>query len=174
MLYKLISVFVAIVILVSSGAATTASAAPTSNNTVSSCLHYTDHKYEVCTAYIANSSLAVLLPYYMYARSSNPSLAGYVSYRLNARYVGQANSIIRTRVSSWPVGATDVAIPDITILSVQSSLATNTATLVTRESWHITTESGAVLCTENNAVHTITMHRVPSYLLHKWVVADIK
>lgn len=137
------------------------------------CLQYSNHEYEVCTAYVANSSLAVLVPYYMFAHSQNPWAQTYVSYRLNQRYTDQANSLIRSRVQAWPHESAHVAIPHIMITSVDSDLAHNTATITTAESWSVTAEDGTVLFTESNAPHTITMHRVPSYLLHKWVVADI-
>lgn len=143
-------------------------------STADACLHYTNHEYEVCTAYIANSSLAVLLPYYAYANSTNSSTAGYVSYRLDQRYTGQANMLIRNRVALWPNGSHDVALPYISINSVTSSVAANTATLHTVETWRVTDERGHVIFQEANRAHTITMQRVPSYVLHKWVVTNIQ
>lgn len=145
-----------------------------SQNLNDACLQYTNHEYEVCTAHVFNSSVADLVPYYAYAHSTNASLARFVQYRLGSRYAGQAARLIQDRVSSWPVGDFDVIVPDIQILTVDSSLATNTATLVTQESWQVTTESGQVLYTETEAPHTITMHRVQSYILHKWIVTNIE
>lgn len=153
-------------------------ASPTGNatgsNTLEVCAHYSGHVYEVCTAYLANSSLAVLVPYYKYATSSNGTLARYVSYRLGSRYTGQAKNVIVQRVKGWPTGTHDVAVPVIKILSVHSSLTTNTATLQTEESWKVTTKSGRVIYRETNRHHTVTMHRVQSYLLHKWVVTNLR
>jgi hypothetical protein len=137
------------------------------------CLRFQNHEYEVCTAYVANASLAVLLPYYEYAKSPNSTLARYVTYRLGSRYTGGAYQKIVNRVATWPIGNHDVAIPSIAIMSVASNLQTNTATLVTRESWKVTTESGQVIYQEVNKQHSIIMQRVPSYLLHKWVVTSI-
>lgn len=144
------------------------------SDTLNVCLHYSGHVYEVCTAYIANSSLAVLVPYYKYAKSTDAALSRYVTYRLGSRYTGQAYDVITKRVASWPAGTYDVSVPDIRILSVSSSLQTNTATLVTEESWKVTSDTGQVMYQENGQRHTVTMHRVPSYLLHKWVVTNLQ
>lgn len=144
-----------------------------SQNLNDACLQFTNHEYEVCTAYVFNSSVADLVPYYAYVHSTNTSLARFVQYRLGSRYSGPAARLIQNRVASWPVGDNDVVVPDIQILAVDSSLAANTATLVTQESWQVATESGQVLYTEADTPHTITMHRVPSYILHKWVVTNI-
>lgn len=152
---------------------TTAATTTQGTNTAQACLHYTNHTYEVCYAYIVNSSLGALLPYYSYAHSGDPLLADAVAFHLNERYVGQANTVVTNRVAGWPAGSTDVGLPDIRVTSVTSSLATNTATLHTVESWKVTGENGQVLFQESNVPHTITMHRVPSYILHKWVVTNI-
>ena len=161
-----------------SSVATTASTpsqpSSSASDTLNVCLHHSGHVYEVCTAYIANSSLAVLVPYYKYAKSTDAALSRYVTYRLGSRYTGQAYGVITKRVASWPAGTYDVSVPDIRILSVGSSLQTNIATLVTEESWKVTSASGQVIYQENGQRHTVTMHRVPSYLLHKWVVTDLQ
>ncbi len=137
------------------------------------CLMFSNHQYEVCTAYIFNASIADLLPYYSYSRSNNASLSRLVSYRLESRYEGQANSLVRERVMNWPAGNYDVDLPIIKILSINASLATNSATLQTQESWRAADESGKIMYAESNTPHTITMERIPSYLLHKWVVTSI-
>lgn len=142
--------------------------------TLQTCARYRNHVYEVCSAYIFNSSLAVLVPYYKYVHNGNTALERYVSYRLGSRYTGQANTLMKNRVAHWPAGTMEVGVPTIHISSVHSSLATNTATLVTSETWHVTTQSGRPVYQENNRRHVITMHRVPSYILHKWVVTNIK
>jgi hypothetical protein len=138
------------------------------------CLRTQNHEYEVCTAYIANASTAVLVPYYAYANSSNSAWVRYVTYRLSSRYTGDAYNLLRNRVASWPSGNHEVSVPNIEVLSVNSNLSTNTATLTTRESWRVTTESGNTIYQEANTLHTITMQRVPSYVLHKWVVTGIR
>ncbi len=143
------------------------------NSTLNACLHYTNHVFEVCTAYIANSSIGALWPYYAYAHSNDPLIADAAAFHFGSRYTGQAYNLITNRVAGWPSGDTDASMPDIQILSVSSSLATNTATLHTVESWRVTTPSGQVLFGEDNMPHTIVMHRVPSYILHKWVVSNI-
>jgi hypothetical protein len=38
----------------------------------------------------------------------------------------------------------------------------------------VVANGGRVLFAENNQPHTITMHRVPGVVLHKWVVTDIR
>lgn len=138
------------------------------------CLRYSDHVYEVCSAYVANASLAVLVPYYKYAASPNTGTSRYVGYRLGSRYYGDAYDTIRNRVAAWPGGTRDVAIPTIRILSVSSNLQTNTATLTTEETWRVTDKNDRIVYQESNVRHAITMQRVPSYFLHKWVVTDIR
>ncbi len=138
------------------------------------CLRATNHEYEVCSAYVGNSSLAVLVPYYKYANSTNASSAGYVSYRLGQRYVGAANTLLTQRVKAFGVGTNNVSVPTIKILSVSSNLPNNTATLVTQESWLVRSKAGTVVYKETSARHVVTMNRVPSYVLHKWVVSDIR
>jgi hypothetical protein len=152
------------------GHTSSSSAATTSD----SCFVYQNHVYEVCTAYLANSSLAVLLPYYKFARDPNTSLSGYVTYRLGQRYTGAANSLIQNRVAAWPVGDYDVGVPDIHIVSVTSSLAANRATLKTEESWTVTDSHDHIVYRETHQRHVVSMQRVPSYILHKWVVTDIR
>lgn len=144
------------------------------NANENTCLAFMDHDYEVCTAYIFNASMAALVPYYDLAHSSNAQIAGLVSSRLDSRYSGQANALIRSRVSSWAAGMYDTDLPLIRILNVNTSLATNTATLRTQETWVVADGHGNVVYREDNAYHTVTMARVPSYLLHKWVVTDIQ
>lgn len=138
------------------------------------CFQWQNHEYEVCTAYIFNSVFADLVPYYKYANSTDASAARFVNYRLGSRYVGQANQLIRDRVASWPMGNYDVDVPSIKILSVNSDLAANSATLRTRETWRVADENHNVIYQEEGMYHTITMARVPSYVLHKWVVTDIE
>lgn len=146
----------------------------TGNNTLEVCAHYSGHVYEVCTAYIVNASLEVLVPYYKEVRSPSAATRQFVDYRLGQRYTGQAKTLIENRVKDWPAGSHEVAVPDIKILSVQSSLTTNTATLHTVETWKVTTQNGKVIYQESGTHHTVTMKRVPSYLLHKWVVSDLR
>lgn len=144
------------------------------NTDVNTCLQFTNHEYEVCTAYIFNSAMADLVPYYKFANSTNTSLARFVSYRLDSRYSGPANSLIRDRVVGWPTGEFDVDVPSIKILSINSSLANNSATLQTIETWRVADDSGNTMYAETNAYHTITMARVQSYVLHKWVVTSMQ
>ncbi|HET6924330.1 MAG TPA: hypothetical protein VFH39_00685 [Candidatus Saccharimonadales bacterium] len=146
----------------------------TGSTTWQTCAHYTNHVYEVCSAYILNAAHADLQPYYKYVHDPNSSVAGFVSYRLGSRYTGGAQRLITQRVANWPSGVNEVDGPDIRILSVTSSLQHNRATLATEESWTVRSASGAVLYQENHVRHTVTMARVPSYLLHKWVVTDIR
>jgi hypothetical protein len=137
------------------------------------CLRFTDHEYEVCSAYIANASLAVLVPYYKYANTGD-GWTRYVTYRLGSRYIGRAHDQIQSRVASWPTGTNEVDAPHIEIMSVTSSLTTNIATLVTKESWRVQSSDRTVLYQEVDQQHVIMMQRVPSYILHKWVVTDVQ
>lgn len=138
------------------------------------CFQWQNHEYEVCTAYIFNSVFADLVPYYKYANSNDASAARFVNFRLGSRYVDQANELIRDRVASWPLGNYDVDVPTIKILSVNANLATNSATLRTQETWRIADPNHNLIYQESGMYHTITMARVPSYLLHKWVVTAIE
>lgn len=138
------------------------------------CLQFSNHGYEVCTAYILNASIADLLPYYTFIHSSNVGLSRFVAYRLGSRYTGQAYDAIANRTASWPAGTMTVGVPDIHILSVTANLATNVAQLTTEESWEVRSESGQIVYQEVAVHHTIIMNRTPSYLLHKWVVSAIQ
>ena len=138
------------------------------------CLHAGNHEYEVCTAYVANSSLAVLVPYYKYAHSKNAATVRYVTYRLGSRYQDDAYVTITSRTAGWPAGNNVVSTPTIEIESVTSDLPSNSATLQTREWWLVTDANGRVLYREDGESHTVSMSRVPSYVLHKWVVTDIR
>lgn len=144
------------------------------NANENTCLMLRNHEYEVCTAYIFNAVFADLVPYYNFAHSSNSAMAHFVSYRLDSRYGDQANTLIRNRVAAWPAGETNVDVPIIKILSVNADLTTNTATLQTQESWLVTDQHQNVLYQADGGYHFITMQRVPSYVLHKWVVTDIE
>ena len=145
------------------------------NTDANTCLTFANHEYEVCTAYIFNASMADLVPYYMYANTDNGSLSRLMTYRLGSRYTGQADDGIIRRVSQWPKGNNDVDVPQIKVLSVNASLATDTATLRTQETWLVRSEAtGSTVYREDNAYHTVMLERVPSYLLHKWVVTDIE
>lgn len=138
------------------------------------CLQLSNHEYEVCAAYVANSSTAVLVPYYKYARANdNVSLQRFVTYRLGSRYDAQAYATMKTRVASWPAGKHDVNVPHIKILSVHADLQANTATLITQETWTVTDKNDAVIYQETDQQHTVTMRRVPSHVLHKWIVTSI-
>ena len=144
------------------------------NANENTCAQFTNHEYEVCTAYIFNSIFADLVPYYKFAMSDNASLARLVSFHLDSRFTGQANQLVRQRVAGWPSGEKDVDVPVIKILSVNASLADNSATLRTQETWLVTDQSEHVVFQETDAFHTITLSRVQSYVLHKWVVTDIE
>ncbi|HSW80407.1 MAG TPA: hypothetical protein VLG47_06530 [Candidatus Saccharimonadales bacterium] len=138
------------------------------------CAHFKNHEYEVCTAYVANSVLADLVPYYTFVHSDVDFMKQAATDRLDSRYSGQAYSVLTNRTRNWPIGETEVDVPKIKILSVKSNLSSNTATMKTRESWTVKTDSDQILYRENSKIHTITMHRVPSYVLHKWVVTNIQ
>ena len=143
-------------------------------NTLKQCLKFQGHIYEVCTAYIVNSQLGALLPYYKYAHSGNISAGKVVSDHLEKRYTGQARQIIVNRIRPWPITEYNVATPAIRIIAVTSDLVNNTATLTTEETWQVRSAAGKVVFQENNVRHTIQMQRMPSYLLHKWVVTSIQ
>lgn len=164
------------VVITQNGSTTSSSSTTDStgaSDTLRQCLQYQGHLYEVCTAYIVNSQLGALVPYYKYAHSGNISAGKVVSDHLEKRYTGQARQVIVNRVRSWPITKYDVAVPNIRIISAKSNLAANSATLVTQESWQVRSNDGQLIYQENNARHIITLQRVPSYVLHKWVVSAI-
>ncbi len=139
--------------------------------TVTECAGLLDRRLEVCTAYIANATLAARLPYYKFARSDNAAQARLARYRLESRYVGRARAKIVGQVSRWPRGRPNVDLPRVKITSARVS--ENRATLVTKETWKVRASSGRVLFSEKQRRHTITMQRVEGLVLHKWVVAAI-
>lgn len=152
----------------------TVSAAPltSTNQTLSQCLRYSGHIYEVCSAYISNSSIGALEPYYKYSRGGSPWLTAAVSDHLAKRYVGSALQTATNRAANFPVGWYDIDGPQITVLNVTSNLATNQATLQTQESWTVRASNGSIVYQEINKTHNVVMQRVPSYVLHKWVVTS--
>lgn len=143
-----------------------------SNATAAQCLHYSGHIYEVCTAYIFNSSIGALEPYYKYSRGTSPWLTAVVSDHLAKRYVGSALQTATNRVANFPAGWYSVEGPHIAVLGVSSNLAANQAILRTSESWTVRSASGRIVYQEVNKPHTVVMQRVPSYILHKWVVSS--
>lgn len=144
-------------------------------DTLRACLRYEGRAYEVCTAYVGNSSLLALVPYYKWANSSNPARAVAVTNRLRSRYYGAARRLIAGRVNGWPAGENKVSIPLFTILSVSSDLEHNRAILRTRETWRVRTKSnGRTIYREIGRPHRITMKRVQGLVLHKWVVSAIR
>lgn len=144
------------------------------SNGVSACLHYHQHQYEICTAYIANSSLSALLPYYKYVHSPNSARRAAALNRLKSRYYGSARRLIVHRVAGWPRGENHVSLPDISIVTVYSEKDANRATMVTRESWRVTSGSGRVLRSEKKGMHMVSMRRVRGLVVHKWVVTAIQ
>lgn len=175
-MYK-VAILVASVIVFGAGA-TPLNATPNQPGKLpesTSCLQVSDHIFEVCTAYFANCSFAALVPYYKYGRSANTARVIEARNRLESRYTGVARKIIESRVNAWPKGETDVSLPKISLVSVTSSLATNKASIVTRETWTVKShKSGRTIYKEVNRLHRTTMQRVQGLLLHKWVVTAIR
>jgi hypothetical protein len=160
------------------------SAASTSD-VASACLHYSGHRYEVCTAYLANATAAARVPFYQLSRKTGPAYyhavrencTGFTvgtasTCRMFSRYYGSARRKLLAQVVGWPKRV-EVSTPRIHINAVTSNLATNTATLRVHETWRVTTVRGRVLFSETRKAHTITMARVPGIFLHKWVVTSI-
>ena len=136
------------------------------------CLNVPSRHLEVCTAYVANASLAARYPYYQLGHSTNHTLASAALDRLGSRYTGTAYRSLVQQTAGWPASV-QVSIPEIHIDSVTVAADDNTAVLHTRETWRVATGE-RVLFAENNQPHTVTMHRVPGVVLHKWVVTDIR
>ena len=143
------------------------------NSTVHACRNVPSRHLEVCTAYIANASLAARYPYYKFGRSTNHTVASAALDRLGSRYTGVAYRSLVRQTAGWPASV-HASLPDIHIDSVTVAADDSSAVLHTRETWHVAANGGQVLFAENNQSHTITMRRVPGVVLHKWVVADIR
>ncbi len=156
---------------VSTSTTSTATATP-EPGTLQQCLKYQGHVYEVCYAYIVNSSLGALLPYYAYAHSGNLTAGKIVSNHLEKRYVGQARQVVVERVRGLPRGKFEIGLPFIKIVSVSSD--GNNAQLTTEETWQVHDQAGNVVYQENGLRHQVSMQRVPSYVLHKWVVSSLQ
>jgi hypothetical protein len=140
--------------------------------TPSACLQLEARRVEVCTAYVANATLAARVPFYKFARDT-PARSRAARFRLESRYVGKARTYVENQVRSWPPGRPDVDVPRIEILSLSLSADESSATLVTRETWHVETGAGRVLFAEARRRHVVSMHRLEGVVLHKWVVTSI-
>lgn len=148
-------------------------AAPHPATDIRACLHFKGHVYEACFAYVVNDSSLALRNYYRLANSRSNSRAADASEDLHYRYRGAALSLVLHRTARWPRGENIVGLPRITILDASASLVSDTATLITRESWRVSTNSGRVLYKESSRLHHVTMARVQGKFLHVWVVASI-
>jgi len=137
------------------------------------CLNVPSRHLEVCTAYVANASLAARYPYYQFGRSTNHTVASSALGRLGSRYNGAAYRSLVQQTAGWPTRV-HVSLPNIHLDSVSVAADDSSAVLHTRETWRVTANGGQVLFAENNQPHTITMRRVPGVVLHKWVVTDIR
>lgn len=155
------------------GVAGSARAAPNTTALSSDCLQYKGHTYEVCFAFAVNCTAGAMLPYFKYGRSANAAISRTARNRLESRYTDRARQKLETMVNSWPPGDKEVSLSQLRIISAKSSLVSNTATLVIRWSWGVF-HANSEFSGEINARHTITMHRVPGLVLHKWVVTSIR
>lgn len=139
------------------------------------CLSVAGHAYEVCFAYMVNCATGALLPYYKFGRSPNLARAFGFRNRFESRYFDQARQLFEQRLADWQHGGEADVSYSVHVVSVSSDLKTNTAHLVTLESWSVTinTPNGIFPAyTEPSSMHHITMKRIPGFLLHKWVVTN--
>lgn len=154
------------------GAGSSPSAAGTSGPD-RGCVTATARHFELCTAYIANATVAARYPYYQFGHGGNQTLARAAASRLRSRYTGAALAFLLRQTADWP-GGLHVRLPDVHIDSVSVAADQNTAVLRTHESWRVETRTGQLLFAETDHAHTITLQRVPGVILHKWVVSDIR
>lgn len=133
------------------------------------CAHISRHQYEVCSAYFYASGLR--WAFYRYGRGQ--TLGSVVKDKLEDRYWSSARAQIERQAAGWPADVETTA-PRITIVAISVNQAITSATLTTRESWDIQAQNGPVLFQETRATHHITLKKVPSILLHKWVVTSIR
>lgn len=136
----------------------------------SPCLNLQARRLEVCTAYVVNATLGARVPYYKFARSTNPARARAARYRLESRFIGTARQKLERQVATWPRVQIDVDVPRLDVESVAVDRAETTAVVVTRETWLVKTEAGRTLFSESDRRHVIRMRRLEGLVLHKWVV----
>jgi hypothetical protein len=137
------------------------------------CLTVEPRHLEVCTAYVANATVAGRYPYYQLGHSSNRTLADAATSRLRSRYTDQAYQYLVRQTAGWP-SSVKVDLPNIRIDSVTVPADARSAVLRTHESWRVEDDAGRVLFVETNRAHVITLRRVPGVLVDKWVVAAIQ
>lgn len=151
------------------------------NSGLPGCLAYSDlsrfhnHEYEVCTAYIANSSELARQGFYQFGNNNVTWLSDAAKHHFETRYWDQARQNIEQAVVSWPktndFGGNDVS-SSITLTSLSSNLKTDRAVLQTQESWKVTAPDGTVQLNQPMQTVNVTMcrGRLPGHLLHEWVV----
>lgn len=141
-------------------------------DTPGACGRLEARRIEVCTAYVANATLASRVPFYTFARDT-AARARAARFRLESRYTGRARARIEAQVRSWPAGRSDVDVPRVEIVSLSVSADGSSAALVTRETWRVETEAGRVLFAEQKRRHVVGLRRLEGIVLHKWVVTSI-
>lgn len=98
----------------------------------------------------------------------------FATAQLNSDFGGQAQKTITSRTIDWPGGDMDVTAPKIEIRSISLDQDSGTATLQTKETWNVKTDSGQTLINENDAKHMITMQNYANNgLLGQWTVSEI-
>ena len=138
---------------------------------------YQNHEYEVCTAYIANSSQIALRGFYKFGNSRVGYVATPARHHFETRYYGTPRRHIEREVDGWPkgVGLTGNDVDaSMTLMSLSSGLAADRAVLTTKESWTVTANDGRVLHNEPMHSKEVTMcrGRLPGHPLHEWVVVS--
>jgi hypothetical protein len=136
------------------------------------CLTVEARHLEVCTAYVANATVAARYPYYQLSHSTNRTLADAATSRLRSRYTDQAYQFLVRQTAGWPSDV-KVDLPSVRIDSVTVAADGHSAVLRTHESWRVEDDAGRVLFVETNRAHVITLRQVPGVVVDKWVVVAV-
>ncbi len=136
---------------------------------------YTNHEYEVCTAYVYNAGQVALQGFYKYGNNEVLYVADAARHHFENRYWEQPRETIEAAVDTWPKTSSvrgNTVAQTVTVQSLSANLEADRAVLQTRESWRVIQPDGTLLY--NEPVHdkdvTMCRGRQPGHPLHEWVV----
>lgn len=140
---------------------------------------YTQHQYEVCTAYTGNSAGVALQGLYKYGNNRASYAADAAEHHFETRYFAKARQSIEAKVATWPRTSSlrgNQVLNSIHLRSLSSSLKDNRALLKTRESWKVRAPNGKLLYDEPSHTKNITMckGKLPGHVLHAWFVVKFE
>jgi hypothetical protein len=138
---------------------------------------FTNHEYEVCTAYVVNSADIALQAFYKLGNNSIGLSAETARSHFETRYYDQPRQAIEQEVASWPTTSGifgNSVEQSVTVMSLSSNESQDRGVLQTQESWKVTAQNGTVLLDEPMKIKDITMcrGRLPGHPLHEWAVVE--